>query len=276
MQRSTAMTNEQALCDALIRLLEEKSGVSRSDVTYPERDQSGPPVDIRLRLGERRFALEHTLIEPFPKQIRNDTWFGEITNGIEANLSGSMPGPGMYQLVFPIHPTAGKSQQAHAALRNRIIDWVREAAKELHSECLECGVRTTEVGGIPLSLRVHRATSENDAGSFYVVRSIGGDIEAQRRIRIRTALDKKLPKLTACREDGDITVLILENADIALTNPVLVAQALEAELAGRDSWPDHVYIANTTIDGAWSFVQPVSDRSVSIDMERVEVPGQSA
>lgn len=42
---------EHALCEALIRLLEKNLETERSDVTYREFDQSGGPVEMRLRLA---------------------------------------------------------------------------------------------------------------------------------------------------------------------------------------------------------------------------------
>ena len=276
--------NEQALCEALIRLLEAHLDLQRSDVTYPEVDHSGPPVEMRLRLGARRFAIEHTLIEPFPLAIRTGSWFQELTAEIEAALNGSMPPPGTYRLVFPIHPTEGKPRRTHAALRERITQWVREAGAELHAECPERldrdhrphgyrGVRTAEIDGIPLSLSlvVHWSERGHHDGALFLSRSVGDDVEDQRRIRIRTALDKKLPKLAACRADGDVTMLILEYSDIALTNQVPVAQALEAELVDREDCPDHICLADTTGDDMWYFFQPVADQVFSIDMEYIDI-----
>lgn len=275
--------NEKAICEALIRLLEAEFDVQRNDVTYPENDQSGPPVEMRLRLGAHRFAIEHTLIEPFPLAIQTGRWFEELTAEIETALNGSMPGPGTYRLVFPIHPTEGKPRRTHAGLREVITRWVREAGAQLHSECPERldrahqpngyrGVRTTEIDGITLtlSLVVHWSENGHHDGALFLARFVGEDVENQRRIRIQTALDKKLPKLTECRADGDVTVLILEYADIALTNQVLVAQALEAELVGRDC-PDHIFIADTTNDDTWHFFQPVAEQLFSIDMEYIDV-----
>lgn len=275
--------NEKALCEALIRLLEAKCDIQRTDVTYPEDDHSGPPVEMRLRLGAQRFAIEHTLVEPFPLAIQAGRRFQELTAEVEAALNGSMQRPGAYQLVFPIHPTEGKPPHTHGPLRERIIEWVREAGAELHGECPERrdrdrrphghrGVRKTEIDGIPLLLsrNVHWSESGRHDGALFLSRSVGEDVEDQRRTRIRTTLDKKLPKLTACRAEGDVTVLILEYRDIALTNQVLVAQALEVELAGRDC-PDHIFIADTTGDDTWSFFQPVTDRRFSIDMEYIDV-----
>jgi hypothetical protein len=276
--------NEQALCEALIRILEEDFDLQRSDVTYPEDDHSGPPVEMRLRLGARRFAIEHTLIEPFPLAIRTGKWFHELTAEIAAALNGAMPPPGTYRLVFPVHPTEGKPRRTHAALRARIMQWVREAGDELHGECPERldrhhrphgyrGVRTTEIDGIPLSLTlvVHWSESGRHDGALFLSRAVGDDVEDQRRIRIRTALDKKLPKLTACRAEGDVSVLILEYADVALTNQVLVAEALEAELADRNDCPDHIFLADTTGDEMWYFFQPVADQIFSIDMDYINV-----
>lgn len=276
--------NEQALCEALVRLLEEDLEAERRDVTFPETDQSGPPVEMRLRLGEQRFAIEHTLIEPFPLAIQTGKWFQELTEEIEADLNGAMPPPGTYRLVFPIHPTEGKPRRTHALLRERIMRWVREAGQALHDECPERldrnrrphayrGVRTTEIEGIPLSLSLVVDWSETGHrdGALFLARSVGDDVERQRRIRIRTALDKKLPKLAACRAEGDVTVLILEYSDIALTNQVLVAQALEAELVGRDDCPDHIFLADTTGDEMWYFFHAVADGRFSIDMDYIEI-----
>ncbi len=276
--------NEQALCEALIRILEEDLEAQRSDVTFPEIDHSGPPVEIRLRLGARRFAIEHTLIEPFPGAIQTGKEFQALIADIEADLNGSMPPPGTYRLVFPIHPTQGKHRRTHAALRERILQWVRDAGAELHAECPERlgrdwrpygyrGVRTTEIDGIPLSLSlvVHWAEKGHCDGALFLSRAVGDDVEDQRRIRIRTALDKKLPKLAACRAEGDVSVLILEYADVALTNQVLVAQALKAELADREDCPDHIFLADTTGDEMWHFFQPVADQIFSIDMEYIDV-----
>lgn len=275
--------NEAALCEAVVRLFEARLGVPRSDVSYPEDDHSGPPVEMRLRLGGRRFAIEHTLIEPFPHAIQTGMRFQKLAGEIEATLNGSMPGPGTYQLVFPINPTENNAPHTHASLRTRIIQWARRAGAELRDECPERlgrnhqpfgyrGVRTTELDGIPLSLSltIHWSQNGRHDGALFLARSIGGDVEDQRRTRMRTALDKKLPKLSMCRAGGDVSVLILEYQDIGLTNQVLVAQALEAELVGRDC-PDHILIADTTGEDIWYFFQPVRERLFSLDMEYIDV-----
>lgn len=276
--------NEQELCEALIRLLEGALKAERADVTHPETDGSGPPVEVRLRLADRRFAIEHTLIEPFARAIQTGMEFEELTREIGNTLYGNMPRPGTYRLILPVHPTRGRHRRTHSALREAIIRWVRAAAAEMYVECPERqnrdhrphgyqGVRTTEIDGIPIRLLrdVHWSEGGHHDGALFLLRQVEDDVEDQRRARIKTALDKKLPKLVACKRQGDVTVLILEYSDIALTNHVLIGQALESLLAEREDCPDHIFIADTTGDERWYFLQPVADGEYSIDMECIDV-----
>lgn len=277
------MDNEEALCEALIRLLESDLGTTRSDVTYPEKDGSGPPVEMRLCLGDRRIAIEHTLIEPFPLAIRTGKEFAELTAAIEASLNGKMPKPGTFVLLFPVHPTLGKHRRTHAKLRDKISAWIVEASAELHNECPERkdrdyrphgyhGSRSTEIDGIPLelSLRVHWSETGRHDGALFLSRTIGEDVENLRLERMRIALQKKLPKLQACADEGDTTFLILEWSDISLSNQIVIAEALEKALAERDDCPAYIFLADTATD-RWHFFQPVIDGQLSIDMEYVDI-----
>ena len=124
-----------ALCEALIELLEEEFEAARKDISYPENDGSGPPVEMRLSIGSRRIAIEHTLIEPFPRAIQTGKEFAELTSKIEGQLNGNMPKPGTYVLTFPIHPTDGHHRRTHQSLREQMIIWIIKAGQELHLEC---------------------------------------------------------------------------------------------------------------------------------------------
>lgn len=277
------MGNEEALCEALIELLEEEFEAKRADVTYPERDGSGPPVEMRLRIGERNIAIEHTVVEPFPKAIQTGKEFVELTAQIESQLNGNMPKPGTYSLVFPIHPTDGKHRRTHDDLRNKLIAWIVQAGKDLHAECPErrdrdrCphgynGKRAAEIDGVQLelSLRVHWSERGHHDGALFLARTAGTDVEVQRLVRMRTTLDKKLPKLSDCAALGDTTFLILEWSDIALSNHIVIALALEAALADREDCPDFVFLADTATD-QWHFFQPVIAGRFSIDMEYIDI-----
>lgn len=109
-------------------------------------------------------------------------------------------------------------------------------------------------------------------GRLFPYRVVGDDVENRREARIATALDKKLPKLGACHDPGDVTILILEYADVALSNQVVVAQAVDAALAGRAFWPDHVFLADTTIDRHWNLFHPLAHGVFDLAMPYIAVP----
>lgn len=276
--------NEAGLCEAVIRLLEEDAGSSRHDVRFPEVDRIGPPVECRFGLAGERYAIEHTLIEPFADHIRTGSEFDELILPVEAALNGTMPVPGTYTLFFPVHPTSGRHRRNHPALREKIMAWARKAGSALHAEAPSrddrhrrphghVGERTTVIDGLPLRLdrRVHWSESGRHDGTLFVSRVIGEDLEVQRLVRVRTALDRKLGKLMDCRAEGDKTILVLEFSDIILTNHILIGEALEIALAGRSDIPDLLLIADTTLAQRWNLFPAVIDGVFSIDMEWNEV-----
>src|SRR3546814_15669418 len=68
-----------------------------SDVCSSDLDGIGPPVECRFGLGKWRYAIEHTLIEPFANHIRTGAEFEELVRPVEAALDGTMPRPGTYR-----------------------------------------------------------------------------------------------------------------------------------------------------------------------------------
>src|SRR3546814_12730307 len=122
--------NEAGLCEAVIRLLEADVGACRHDVRFPEVDGIGPPVECRFGLGKRRYAIEHTLIEPFANHIRTGAEFEELVRPVEAALDGERPMPGNYTPLFPVYPTPARHRSPHAALRGKIATWPRERRSE--------------------------------------------------------------------------------------------------------------------------------------------------
>ncbi len=277
--------NEERLCEAVIRRLEAEHGGTREDVIYPEKEHVGPPVEVRFRVEETSFAIEHTLIEPFPEMIRTGQEFEELVRPILDALDGALPKPGSYRLTFPEHPTAGKPRKTHAALRAKIVAWVKESAAAVHAESPARldrdrlphgyhGTRETEIDGISLKLErvFHWNENGHGDGRLFPGRFVGDEVETRRVARIAIALDKKLPKLAACHETGDVTVLILEYGDIALSNDVLVAQALQTALAGRDFMPDQIYLAETIIAGHWHLFHTLVEGQFRIVSPYLDLP----
>ena len=99
--------NEAELCKIVVKIFEKQLHVRRGLVTKPEKDGSGPPVEIRVELGKVRVALEHTVIESFDNAIKTGHEFKTIQDKLLSELDGELPVPGIYHLEFPVHPTAG-------------------------------------------------------------------------------------------------------------------------------------------------------------------------
>lgn len=284
MTRNLLASNEDRVCEAIVAMLERELKAAREDLTFPERDGSGPPVEMRLTLRGQSFAIEHTLLEPFPGAINAGLAFAELAEDLRTRLHGTMPAPGTYELIFPVDPASRRHRRTYSALRARIEEWVIAAAQEMQAECPErlprdvsprgyFERRSTAIEGLDLVLRrrVHWSESGKHDGSLFLTRSIGDDLEEQRRARLAAALAKKLPKLSACKAEGDHTVLILEYSDIALTNHGLVAEHLEALWSERSDWPDEVVIVDTTCEGNWHAVRPVLQGQLSMELAVIEL-----
>lgn len=281
--------NEASLCEEVLKHFERSIGAARREVTYPEKDGSGPPVEIRFLLDQQRFAIEHTVIEPFPKAIDIGLRFSKFAGAIEAELSGNMPKPGFYELRFPLDPTEGILPKNHKSIRFEISKWVREAANEMHAEEPKRHDRHRKpfgqkqerkkfVGGIELTLarRLHWSESGKNDGSLFIARMIDDDLEPLRKERLETALDTKLPKLEECSNLGDITVLILEFDDGQLSNNVVVAEALGDVLSRYEYHPQHIFLAETVLDLTWYLYPIVVDGLLSHDRDCIEVATPSS
>jgi hypothetical protein len=127
-------SNERKACDAVARILEERNGVSRANAYRPDSDSSRQAVDYAFEISGQSFALEHTTVEAFNRQIHMSADFMAFAFPIQEELATQMPRPGIYYLDFPIEPCATLSRSDWTGVRSEIIEWVRAAALELHAE----------------------------------------------------------------------------------------------------------------------------------------------
>lgn len=99
--------NERKACDAVARALEDLAGIKRSNAYSPEDREIGPPVEYVFDLGNKKYALEHTIVEAFEGQIRANVEFASFVAPIVAALDRKLPPPGKFDLHFRIHPSEG-------------------------------------------------------------------------------------------------------------------------------------------------------------------------
>jgi hypothetical protein len=264
---SRPINNERKACDAVARVLEERSGGIRYNSRCPEKDGIGSPIDYVFDLANTTYALEYTIIEAFKRQIHTSVDFGQFVAPIEAALDHHMPRPGMYQLVFPIDPCAGLKPRDIPKVREAVIAWVKATAAELHAELPHKPARTEKPRGymnfrketlpdLRFELHLSRATNwgmpDIADGRLFVSRFAPPNHEELRVQRLATAFHRKFPKLAEWKAVGAVSVLILENGDIALTNHILVAEVVEKMLHGIADGPDQIWLVDTVIKEEWT------------------------
>ena len=268
--------NEGKACDAVVRLLEQRTGETRSDVRRPEKDGRGPPVDLRLRLGTREYALEHTQIEAFPGRIRTDESFKQLIKPINEALAGTLPGPAEYVMYLPRDTSLGVSESALRGVIEDLTRWIRASAEALYerhahelSEKRASGRLLGPIKGAPpsfgkqIQLWIGASRSQAEGGTLRAGRwdREEEEPESERRTRLRETLKKKCPKLLRCKREGARTILVLETDDFVLTNHLAVWEALAPALDERRDAPDEIYLVE-------SGLKPWTVRMMNHDAER--------
>ena len=261
-RKRKSSANEGKACDAGVRCIERRTGEPRAAIRRPETDGIGPPVDFRLMLGTREYAIEHTQIEAIPGLIRAGEGYEQLIKPIIEEVSGTLPGPAVYVLHFPID-THLRVRRAHLdRIRRDLMFWIRAKAHclyERNRDKLERGYKSpryldsieAKPPGFPYPVRlwVDAARSESEWGALRRAR-LGLDDEereVRRTDRLREALLRKCPKLQRCKEDDARTVLVLESNDIDQTNHVLVGECLAVLLPERPDLPDEIYLVETEV-----------------------------
>ena len=254
--------NEGKACDAVLRLLEARTGSVRADISHPEKDGIDPPVELRLILGTQSYAIEHTQIEAFAGQIHMEREFGQFIGPVIDELSGTLPGPAVYHLYFPAKARLGVRANQLDKIRSDFIEWVREHAQRLHENNPERPTRQRNPHGfderyrakppgfpyeVTLQREAHWSLSSRHDGVLLAARYAPEDVENHRPARLRKALEDKCPKLQRCKEEGARTVLVLEDGDISLSNHVLIAEGLAGLFEERVDLPDEIYLVETAV-----------------------------
>jgi hypothetical protein len=253
--------NERKICDAVARILEERAGMQRSGARTPEKDGQGAPVEYRFDMGKQNYALEHTIIEAYDRQIESGVDFNELVQPIMDVIGAALPKPGVYYVTFPLDVTDQLNRKNYVTAQTAVTTWIREAASKLYARQLHMapGERigkdfsyVERVPGMPFELHMTRSLFRDIPsqanGRLFVSRFTPKAGHELRTARLQRALDRKCPKLKRCKEEGATSILILENNDIALTNHILVGDTILPLIAARSDVPDEVFLVDTCVE----------------------------
>jgi hypothetical protein len=242
-----AKNNEGKCLDAVIRILERQFGATRKVIS---RDTpTSPGIELICEIAGRRFGLEHTLIEPFPNNQKDNIEFTRIFDDeFEAAVKDVLKPDSAYDIWVDVYSFSGMNGKRRSVTRQAIIDWVRSAAPRLPAPK---AFRQTSIcaqlpgSGVPVRLSCHH--SKSLAGRILPGRIVPLALEELRRERLLKSLKDKGPKLFAVKGKGTETrtVLVLENQDISLTNEGEL-QALLEDLGRKFTpMPDDVFVIGT-------------------------------
>ena len=241
--------HEGMALDAWLKRIEARDGVQRANVVDPETEHDDAPIDLACRFGEQAIAFEHTGIEAFPGQIRLGKEAAKLFEPIREKLKGLAAAKECIQLLVPIDATSGINSKDIPAIQEALRMWIAETAPTLPLGRYPrhmLPIVEVKPGGVPFPVSLHRFGDCGAMGGvFWYVRHTP-PIEGGRPVRLKTARDKKFGKLAAWKaKTGARTVLVLEDADMSLTNEQLVADTFAKAEEGRADLPDEVYVVTT-------------------------------
>lgn len=245
---AVSKNNEGRCCDAVLRILEAEHGALRTGVTRDTLDQPG--VEVVCMIGGQRYAMEHTLIEPFRDAHQSGIAFSKVVNpDFEASLREVLRPGFIYYIWIDTFAFNGKRGKELQELRAQLLAWARCAFAQMPHPGDEWPRVTNATGEVPDSpvrvvLQCCKAR-QHAGGNLLAGRLAPPDLEALRATRLAKAIRDKAPKLHATRLPDTRTVLVVENNDVALTNAGLVGQAFDDLAIHATHMPDDIYMVDT-------------------------------
>ena len=253
--------NEGRVCDAVVRTLEKWTRETRSDVRHPDKEGDTPPVDLRLKLGSREYAIEHTRVESIENQITTVV----VANHIIEHIRKAIPEPfsslAYYELQFPtdVSLPKGRVKKRERALGD-LVEWIHASEKTLRER--NSGQILSIRNPYRSNDRIHGTPPGFDCEfellqwpSARLVQKKPGslsfrfippdDMEGPRVGSLRHALSRKCPKLQDCKADGARTVLVLESGDPGLTSFEFREDLLPSLLSTFTNTPDEIFLVET-------------------------------
>ena len=274
--------NEGLICDAVVRYFEENTGDNRTDLRRPELEGGPGGVELLFNLGGNQYALEHTKVEPFPNQIKNDVHFSQVIQPVLEKIRAcGLPKPGKYTLCLPRDVRVDAKANRLRELQSSLIQWIYKTAQELHAkhpkrlsrDVCPAGYydqETVRLEGFPYDIALERRVRWNDIESYdgylFPGRPPPENMKDDQCNRLKIAIDKKEGKLTYRKRLGAQTVLVLENNHSVLTSCVEIEECLVELLPNRPPWLDELFYMEAAIqpwklyrwiwdDTDWHFVK---------------------
>ena len=242
--------NQGKACDAVLKILEGRLGKQRENWIPDSPGNAG--VEVTCSIGATTFALEHTRIDQYPGRQMDDQQFLRILEPVMHRLNSDhlLPVDSSLHLIVPVHAARGIKRHKVESIGNRLREWILWSVDALR---LDGQGRTVEIwsepAGVPFRVTLQRTLGAGGVlGALTVGRYVPPDLEQLRQMRIHKALIDKCPKLHVCKRAGAVSILILEDSDISISNPIVIGLAVQAEIPKHNMPPDEIYLLDTYFD----------------------------
>jgi hypothetical protein len=248
---SMLAVNEGKACDAVVRRLERRENGLRQDVHYPEQENHAAPVEMTFTIGEQLFAMEHTAVEPFKGHMQMEAQAEFLFKPIVDDLKDQLGSKALFELVIPANALQNKKGPELSAIQKAIVDWVKATASTMpaRDDSRGTSVDGVSIPNVPFSVSLFRYEPPPIRDCYFQIKHAVAGGEQSRSDRMFEAIKKKFPKLAAWRRDQNAkTILVLEDNDIQLTNPSLVADTFVPLAKERGDRPDETYLVVTCMD----------------------------
>jgi hypothetical protein len=248
-------SNEGKCCDAIIHLLEDRTGFTRTAVRLNEKVAgSAKDVEVRLTLGDRDYAIEHTKIMGF-EDVAQHRNFVELRERVKTEALGV---PGIYILQVGIVPKNVHKDQGRLLA---LIAWAHQAAAELYhlsQEEANKGQRVEKSDapwGDEFKVKLVRESWSSPNVSMLDVRQYGPRYESDDLgQKLTKALKDKCEKLKAHKDTGARSILALEMVGSNISHHS-VCELLPDILGHRADLPDEIFLIDS-LTSKW-FVLPI-------------------
>jgi hypothetical protein len=244
--------HQSETCEGIIQHLERREGATRYDVQLRDIGNHTSPdarVEMTFRLGNQLYAMEHTGIEPFDgfmeHQNRATALFKPLEAGIAAALSALLIPGVVIEMHIPIDALTGRKMREVRILQAALIEHVRITAPTLPARKY-ADYRGTLVSaqpiGVPFQVSLVRFDGLPNLPGRFQLKHLTRASEQGRELRIQRTCDDKFPKLATWKISDNA---LLEDNDIQLTNPSIVADTFLPIARSRTDTPDETYMIAT-------------------------------
>src|ERR1019366_5986497 len=128
---TTDRSNEGKACDAVLRHIEAREQTMRHDLIFPEKTHSVGPVELVCIVGTRRFAFEHTRIEPFAGHIQLEAEAKRHFQPITERVANQLPAESRFELEVPAGAMLDLNDRTARPIQDALVRWILATAPGL-------------------------------------------------------------------------------------------------------------------------------------------------